>query len=101
MNIRVRLWDSGREDCDAVQLRCEVVSLRADDPELIFAGAHEYAAVASRDNTHFTRQLAGDRYYGLCGSSNLQQGKAAGFADLQDGACIGPGAGEGGATVKH
>ena len=34
-----------REDGDAVQLRCDGVILRADDPELVFPGAHEGAAI--------------------------------------------------------
>lgn len=89
------------EDGDAVQLHCDAVILRAYDPELVFLGAHERAAFGLQRRSDFRWEFASDGAYGLCGAGNLQQGKAAGFAYLQDGACIGPGADEGGAAVKH
>jgi len=84
-----------REDGDAVQLRGDGVILRADDPELVFSGAHEGAAIGLQRGSDFRRQLTGDGAYGLCGACDLQQGKAPRLADLQDRACIRFRAGEG------
>ena len=95
MKMRVRLWDSGVRMAMPSSFAAMVVILRADDPELVFPGAHEGAAIGLQRRSNFGRQLAGDGAYGLCGACDLQQGKAARFADLQDGACIGLGAGQG------